>query len=114
MLIGGVGLGRVPGAICRVAPGPFLPFSWHCPPSCGGLPPRGAGESLLICFLVEGPEAPEDFCTGVSAVEGLSPVSLEEGWVLDSRASVVGGDWAQECRPVGSVVRDLHQLHGAA
>lgn len=40
----------------------------------------GGGEGLLISL--EGPEAPEDFCTGVSAVEGLSPVSLEEGWDL--------------------------------
>lgn len=45
---------------------------------------------------------------------GSVPVSLEVGWVLDSRVSAVGGDWAQECRPVGSVERALRQLHGAA
>lgn len=47
--------------------------------------PGEAGEcrASRFCFLVEGPEAPEDFCTGVSALEGPSPVSLEAGgsWI---------------------------------
>lgn len=45
---------------------------------------------------------------------GSGAVSLEAGWVLDSGVSAVGGDWAQECRPVGSAVTALCQLHGAA
>lgn len=57
--MGGVGFGRVPGAICRAAWGPFPAVFL-------------ASSSFLLWLLhfSQSPEVPADFCMGVSGQRG--------------------------------------------